>query len=82
MGSLSYTLALEPAEEGGFNVWVPAIPGCVTQANTHAEAIEMAKDAIELWVAALAQDGQQVPEEVDTYVVELAAVTIAAPMSS
>lgn len=31
MKTRTYTIVLEPAEEGGYNVWVPALPGCVTQ---------------------------------------------------
>jgi predicted RNase H-like HicB family nuclease len=26
----TYTVRIEPAKEGGFNVFVPALPGCVT----------------------------------------------------
>ena len=43
-----YTVILEPAEEGGFVVHVPALPEVVTQGEDEAEALAMAKDAIEL----------------------------------
>jgi antitoxin HicB len=44
----TYTVILEPAEEGGFVVHVPALPEVVTQGEDEAEALAMAKDAIEL----------------------------------
>lgn len=57
MRTYSYTVKLEPAEEGGYNVTVPALPGCVTQGRTYEEAVAMAEDAIRLWIQALAEDG-------------------------
>lgn len=38
-------LALEVAEEGGFTVPSPFIPGLVTEAETLEEAFEMTRDA-------------------------------------
>ncbi len=64
MKELRYTIILHPdTEEGGFTVTVPALPGCVTQGETVEEALEMAKDAIRLYIESLAADGEPVPEE-------------------
>lgn len=41
-----YTVLFEPAEEGGYVVTCPALPGLVTEGDTLAEAREMAADAI------------------------------------
>ena len=41
-----YTMVFEPAEEGGYVVTVPALPGVVTEGDTLEEARAMAKDAI------------------------------------
>jgi len=43
---MKLNIILEPAEEGGFNVTVPALDGCFTQGDTEAEALENAKEAI------------------------------------
>jgi len=43
---MKFAVILEPAEEGGFNVTVPALDGCFTQGETEEEAIENAKEAI------------------------------------
>ena len=42
-----YTVYFEPAEEGGYIVTCPALPGLVTEGDTLEEAREMATDAIE-----------------------------------
>ena len=42
----SFTFLIEPAEEGGYIVTCPALPGLVTEGDTLEEAREMAKDAI------------------------------------
>jgi len=46
MKTLTYTVRIEPAEEGGYNVFVPALPGCHTQAETYEEAVGM---SLEHW---------------------------------
>lgn len=50
---LNYTAIFEPAEEGGYIVSVPALPGCSTQGETFEEATEMIKDAIEGYLAVI-----------------------------
>ena len=39
---------IEP--EGGFTVTVPTLPGCITYGKNLNETIEMAKEAIELYI--------------------------------
>ena len=56
-----YRAILHPAEEGGFWVDVPALPGCVTDGDTYEEAVMMAADALKTYVAALLLDGDPVP---------------------
>lgn len=43
---MKFNVILEPAEEGGFNVTVPALDGCFTQGDTEEEALKNAKEAI------------------------------------
>lgn len=63
MDNLSYTIVLEPAEEGGYTVTVPALPAVVTEGDTYEEAIEMAKDAIGLYLRSLVEKGRPIPTE-------------------
>jgi predicted RNase H-like HicB family nuclease len=47
---MELTIILEPAEEGGFTVFVPALPGCISEGDTKEEAIKNIKKAIELYL--------------------------------
>jgi len=58
-----YTAIFEPAEEGGYVVYVPALPGCVTEGDTLEEAMEMVKDAISGYIASLKKHHEPIPEE-------------------
>lgn len=60
---LKYTVIFEPAEEGGYVVSVPALPGCVTEGDTLEEAMEMVKDAISGYIASLKKHGEPIPVE-------------------
>lgn len=51
-----FTVLFEPAEEGGYVVRCPALPGLVTEGNTLAEARAMALDAIRAYIESLRMD--------------------------
>jgi predicted RNase H-like HicB family nuclease len=59
----SYTAVFEPAEEGGFVVTFPAIPGLATQGETLEEAQAMAADCLRAYLESLAMDGEPPPYE-------------------
>ena len=58
-----YTALFETAEEGGYVVTVPALPGLVTEGDTLEEAREMAKDAILCHLESLLNDGLPIPTD-------------------
>ena len=58
---LSYYAVFDPTEEGGYNVYFPDFPGCVTCGDTLEEAQEMAKEVLELWIEELKSQKQEVP---------------------
>jgi antitoxin HicB len=58
-----YTVLFEPAEEGGYVVTCPALPGLVTEGDTLEEARDMAADAIRGYLESLAKDGLPIPPE-------------------
>jgi predicted RNase H-like HicB family nuclease len=62
----SYTVFFEPSPEGGYLVTVPALPGLITEGDTIEEAREMARDAIQAYLASLVKDGEKIPEEKDS----------------
>ena len=43
-------VVLEPAEEGGYTVYVPSLPGCISEGDTYEEAMENIKEALELYL--------------------------------
>jgi len=59
----SYTAVFEPAEEGGYVVMFPAIPGLATQGETLEEARFMATDCLRAYLESLAKDGEPAPFE-------------------
>jgi len=63
MKTYTYTIQLEPAEEGGYVVSAPALPGCITQGETFDEAVAMAHDAIHCYIEGLLKDGEPFPKE-------------------
>jgi len=56
----NYTAIFEPAEEGGYVVYIPALPGCATQGDTFEEAEIMAKEAIELYLETVSDLKQEI----------------------
>ncbi len=42
---MKYRVALQESEEG-FSVWVPGLPGCVSQGTTEEEALANIADAV------------------------------------
>ena len=59
----SFTLLFEPAEEGGYVVTCPALPGLVTEGDSLDEARSMAEDAIRVYIESLRKDGLPIPED-------------------
>lgn len=63
MRVLNFKILLRKEPEGGYTVTVPSLPGCITFGETVDEAIQMAREAIELYVDALKAKGEEVPTE-------------------
>ena len=58
-----YTIHLEPAEEGGYTVTVPALPPVITQGDSYDDALAMAEDAIRLYLEYCLDQGKEIPLE-------------------
>ncbi len=43
-------VVLEPSDEGGFTVYVPSLPGCISEGDTREEALTNIQEAIELYL--------------------------------
>ena len=55
---MRFNIILHPAEEGGFDVSVPALDGCFTQGDTEEEAVRNAEEAIICYIEGLEKVNQ------------------------
>ena len=58
---LRIAVVLEEAEEGGFTVQVPTLPGCFSEGETLDEALANIREAIEVHLEAVPDDLLSVP---------------------
>ena len=49
-------VVIESSEEGGFTVYVPSLPGCVSEGETEQEAMQNIREAIELYLEPVNDD--------------------------
>lgn len=61
MEKLIYPAVFHPEANGGYSVFFPDLLGCVTEGETLAEAIYMAKDALGIYLYSLKEDGEKAP---------------------
>jgi predicted RNase H-like HicB family nuclease len=53
---MRFKVVLEPSEEGGFTVYVPSLPGCISEGETQEEALANIREAIELYLEPVEDD--------------------------
>jgi antitoxin HicB len=59
--SLNYPITLYSDPDGGFVVEIKDLPGCISQAETADEALEMVEDARRLWLETAYINGDSIP---------------------
>ncbi len=62
-------IVLEPSGEGGYTVYVPSLPGCISEGDNKEEALANIKEAIELYLEPVEDDFTLSP---DTEITEIA----------
>lgn len=72
-----YTVVIEP-DEGGYHAFAPALPGCHTFGSTLDEARSNIAEAIGLHLAAMKEDGEEIPIEKEPMLVTRLSVPPAA----
>ena len=70
---MRYTVVLEQEPDGGFVASVPALPGCVSQGDSRAEALANIREAIELYLDDCRDAGDPIPVEAGREFVEVEA---------
>ena len=69
-----YHIRIQP-DDGRYYVEVPALPGCYSWGYTYEEALQNAKQAIELWLEIKKEEGEPIPIE-EPNAIRNAALTI------
>lgn len=57
-----YPAVFEPGERKGYTVLFPDLPGCITEGDDMEEALHMAKEALELHLYGMEEDGDIFPK--------------------
>jgi predicted RNase H-like HicB family nuclease len=70
---MKFRVHIERDEDGMFVAEVPALPGCISQGTTRAEALSNVKEAIEGYLASLRAHGEPIPPPIDEEVIEVRA---------
>jgi predicted RNase H-like HicB family nuclease len=48
--TMKLKIVLEPSLEGGYAVYVPSLPGCISEGNSREEALANIREAISLYL--------------------------------
>ena len=66
---MKLTVVFEQSDEGGYTVYVPSLPGCISEGENREEALNNIREAIELYLEPVADDFTPSP---DTEIMEIA----------
>jgi predicted RNase H-like HicB family nuclease len=47
---MTLKVVLEPSDEGGYTVYVPSLPGCISEGDTLDEAMVNIREAVDLYL--------------------------------
>ncbi len=47
---MRFKVILEPSNEGGYTVYIPSLPGCISEGETIEEALVNIQEAIKLYL--------------------------------
>ena len=56
---MNLKIVFEPSDEGGFTVYVPSLPGCISEGDTKEDALKNIKEAIELYLEPIENENKQ-----------------------
>lgn len=70
---MKYRVIIQQDEDGILVAEVPALPGCISQGATRAEALTNIREAIEVYLESLKAHDEPIPPSIDEEVIEVAA---------
>jgi predicted RNase H-like HicB family nuclease len=65
MRKLTFLAVLEPNSNGGYGVFFPDVPGCISVGDNFDHAVKMGTEALGLHIYGLEKDGDSIPERTD-----------------
>ena len=69
---MKYRVLIQRDEEGTYVAEVPALPGCVSEGATRADALHNVHEAIEAYLESLKAHDEPIPPSIDEEVIEVA----------
>jgi len=67
---MTYLAVYEPVGNGGYSVYFPDVPGCVSCGDSLTQARRMAEEALSLHLSGMEEDGDPLPVPAGTLHVE------------
>jgi len=58
---MNLKVVMEPSDDGGYTVIVPALPGCISEGDTKEEALKNIREAIDLYLEPVDDDATFAP---------------------
>jgi predicted RNase H-like HicB family nuclease len=53
---MRFKVVLEESDEGGYTVYVPSLPGCISEGRTKEDALKNIQEAIQLYLEPVEDD--------------------------
>ena len=69
---MKYRVLIEQDEDGVYVAEVPSLPGCISQGQSRAEALENITEAVAAYIESLEAHGEPIPPPISEDVVEVA----------
>lgn len=65
-----YPAIFTPVENGEYSIRVPDLPGCVTCGKDLPDALDMARDAVSMWLCDAEDNNESVPAATDIFKIQ------------
>ncbi len=78
MNMYSFRTIIEAGEDGTYHAYAPALPGCRTWGwSSIDEARRMLREAIDLYIRSLVEDGEPIPSDIGLESIETVTLNMA-----
>jgi len=59
---MKLSVVLESSDEGGYTVYVPSLPGCISEGESKDEALQNNREVVELYLEPVEDDADYGPD--------------------